>query len=62
MFINILYIILLISIALFLISGMMTILQYGGYFKKHKQRYIKYFIIFAVITIILMGVFVVISL
>ncbi|SDK57661.1 hypothetical protein [Lacicoccus qingdaonensis] len=59
---EVLYTILLISIALFLVSGMMTILQYGGYFQKHKQRYIKYFIIFAGTTIVLMGVLVVISL
>ena len=61
MFLNILYTVLLISIAGFLISGMMTILQFGWYFKKHKQRYIKYFITFAVITVILMGAFVVVA-
>lgn len=61
MFLNILYTVLLISIVGFLISGMMAILQFGGYFKKHKQRYIKYFITFAVITVILMGAFVVVA-
>lgn len=62
MFTEVLYTILLLSIALFFISGMMTILQFSGYFEKHKQRYIKYFIIFAVITVILMGVLVIIGL
>lgn len=62
MFINILYTALLISTGLFLISGMMTILQFGGYFQKHKQHYIRYFIIFAVITIVLMGILAVVSL
>lgn len=61
MFINVLYIILLISIVFFLISGMLTILQFMGYFKNHSQKYIIYFIVFTVIMVILMGVLVVVG-
>ncbi|WP_052254939.1 hypothetical protein [Salinicoccus sp. YB14-2] len=62
MFINVLYTMLLISIVFFLVSGMLTILQFTGYFKKHPLRYVKYFIVFTVIMIILMGVLVIVGL
>ncbi len=61
MVLNVLYILLIVSITGFLISGMLSILQFGGWFKNHKQRYAVYFIIFAAFTIILMGVFTIIA-
>ena len=61
MFINVLYTMLLISIVFFLVSGMMTILQFTGYFKKHSRQYVKYFIAFTVIMVLLMGLLVIIG-
>lgn len=61
MFINVLYTMLLISIVFFLVSGMLTILQFMGYFKNHSQKYVIYFIVFTAIMIILMGVLVVVG-
>lgn len=61
MLLEIMYTLLIISISGFLVSGMLSILQFGGYFKNHRRRYIKYFITFAVITIILMGIFTIIG-
>ncbi|CAM4299531.1 hypothetical protein [Lacicoccus alkaliphilus] len=61
MILNIMYIVLIISIAGFLITGMLSILQFGGYFKKHERRYVIYFLTFTAMTIILMGIFTLIA-
>lgn len=55
----IMYILLCISTALFLVSGIFTILQFGGMLKIKRIQFVKFLIAFAVMTIVLMAVFVI---
>ncbi|MFD2830464.1 hypothetical protein [Corticicoccus populi] len=55
----IMYILLCISTALFLVSGILAILQFGGMLKIKRIRFVKFLITFAVMTIVLMAVFVI---
>jgi hypothetical protein len=54
----ILYVTLCVGIFGFLVSGLLTILQFNGFMSKTRIRFVKYLIFFAIFTVFLMAILV----